>query len=445
MSRELADYAVLDQLLRFYEKDLEAVSHNEVTGADLAGARTPAACAAFLSAALRRPQAALVWGEDIAFSHLEIWTHYITHSKKRFAIFAKSLKGKSQNDLKLGSTPVFTSGNGLSLPQLACSLPTLSTLLYVTDKTGNFSYVRSLPDRIHVFANHGDSDKHSNMSRLACAYDFVLVADSHAAQRFIQNGIQLPLERFIAMGGAVVDGAEPATTFGPVRRVLYAPTWEGYAESVNFSSLLSVAPILSRWPDAASQVRFRPHPATGNRRSDCSAAKAELAALCPARPMKAKAKDFNWSDAIIADVSGVLSEYLYTRKPIIVPLARSSEWLSAYIAGTPLCEYVYLWNYEEVTLDAILEEATRDPLRNARVARRERLYYNASSTDDSRQLFEQALKYFEMTRRLRSMTNPRLAARSGPELLKPFERTPEDPALAAVVRSIRKGELVLTA
>jgi hypothetical protein len=81
---------------------------------------------------------------------------------------------------------------------------------------------------------------------------------------------------------------------------------------------------------------------------------------------------------------------------------------------------------------------------NARIARREALYYNASSFEDSLQLFEQALKYFELTRRLRSMTNPRLTARSRPEPANLFERTPEDPALATIVQSVRKGALVLT-
>ena len=443
MANELSDFGVLNELVQIYETDLRTVLHNGVTGAPLPWPSKAETLGALLTAGLRGIQCGLVWTQDINYAQLLNWTLYIKHSKKRFAIFTRSLKGVPTSDPRLGDVPVFASDVVGSLANVMAPVPSLTSLLYVNDRNENFGLMRRLPEKIHVFANHGDSEKHSNMSRLAAAYDFALVADSHAAQRFIQNGIQLPLDRFVPMGGTVYQGVEAARSFGPARHVLYVPTWESYGPSTNFSSLLDIGPLLAKWPKASGDLRFRPHPATGTQDPVYATARDALGTVTPVRKGKTKAEDFNWSDVAIADISGVLSEYLYTRKPIVVPVTESNKWLANYIAGTALREYVYFWDYERVSLDDILEVATRDPLREARIARRERLYFNATSTKESLELFDRALEFFEMTHRFRTMINPRHAIVPAIDPGSVFRKQPSDPKLAAIVQSVRDGNLVL--
>lgn len=47
------------------------------------------------------PQAALVWGQDLSYSSLDIYRPYIARSNKRIAIFCKTTKGEDLADINL--------------------------------------------------------------------------------------------------------------------------------------------------------------------------------------------------------------------------------------------------------------------------------------------------------------------------------------------------------
>ena len=197
-------------------------------------------------------------------------------------------------------------------------LPTVKLAIYVANSGRNVHLLRE-PAIKHVFLNHGDSDKATSANPVSRVYDEVWVAGEAAIDRYAAAGVKIPRERFAAIGRPQVDGLP----VGPrkdrdVPRVLYAPTWEGIYEEVNYSSLevagaTIVASILRERPDIA--VIFKPHPATGAWRREMSAARRRVERLL--RQSRGRARHivvgpdeelslndcFGMSDVLISDVS----------------------------------------------------------------------------------------------------------------------------------------------
>src|SRR5690606_17286511 len=133
----------------------------------------------------------------------ELYRPYLKRTKKRAMLCAKSLKDKEQEALKL-DLPYYDHAGPISTHDNFSSITDLKTCLYISDKPENFSYIRRNPQLIHVFSGHGDSDKHSSASRVATVYDYVMVADRNAMERFITADVNLRLDQFIMVGGSPI-------------------------------------------------------------------------------------------------------------------------------------------------------------------------------------------------------------------------------------------------
>ena len=132
--------------------------------------------------------------------------------------------------------------------------------------------------------------------------------------------------------------------------VLYAPTFEGYAESMNYSSLLTMgAPLIERLleHDPPVTVWFRPHPSTGVQRADIRATRQRINALirsagAPHRtvdddPDESLLDSLVGCDLLITDVSSVSSDFLHTEQPIVVTYRQDSAARNSS-AGSPPSE-----------------------------------------------------------------------------------------------------------
>ena len=155
------------------------------------------------------------------------------------------------------------------------TLPDATTVaFYPANGGGNTDFWREHRFK-HVFLGHGDSDKATSATPIARLYDEVWVAGPLAIERYRRAGVELPAERVVTIGRPQVAAlAVGARDSGPVT-VGYAPTFEGYADGINYSSLETagdtiVAELLNH-PGLA--VAFRPHPATGVQRSGMLAAR----------------------------------------------------------------------------------------------------------------------------------------------------------------------------
>ena len=276
---------------------------------------------------------------------------------------------------------------GHSRADVAAMFPaTLRAAFYVYNG-GNEVFLRQRRLR-HVFLQHGDSDKDTSISRVAGLYDTVVVAGQAGIDRFREHGVEIPAERFVILGrpqaAQISTAARPITDVAhPV--VLYAPTWKGKSEEVNYSSLLVGRKIVAALLTHGATVIFRPHPAGRSHRPHVRAI-AKIKSLLAAdaektgRPHRwgvdaealSVADVANLSDAMVADVSGIVTDYMQSLKPFAMVATRTGT--DAFRERFPTSEAAYVISGDLSNLDAELQKLLgSDPLAQRR--RERRAYY----------------------------------------------------------------------
>jgi hypothetical protein len=105
-----------------------------------------------------------------------------------------------------------------------------SVFLYPANSRENATSLRHR-EMQHYFINHGESDKVVNQSKFLMAYDKLLVAGPMAKSRLEMAGLPLRDNQVEFVGRPQLEiFLEKNCQFGPVRNVLYAPTWDGFVK-----------------------------------------------------------------------------------------------------------------------------------------------------------------------------------------------------------------------
>jgi hypothetical protein len=217
-------------------------------------------------------------------------------------------------------------------------LPTVRVAFYLANAGKNVHLQRE-PGIKHIFLNHGDSDKSTSANPVSRVYDEVWVAGEAAIDRYHAAGIDIPTERFAIVGRPQVDNllVGPRPSSAP-RQVLYGPTWEGYYQESNYSSLEVmgvevIKAILEHRPDVG--IIFKPHPSSGVQRAGMRVAVAEIERLlrqagnaerhviAADQPGMTLNDCFDQADVLISDISSVVTDFLHTERPIIISNPRS--------------------------------------------------------------------------------------------------------------------------
>tara|TARA_R110001606_G_scaffold111327_2_gene237774 strand:+ start:6604 stop:8079 length:1476 start_codon:yes stop_codon:yes gene_type:complete len=202
----------------------------------------------------------------------------------------------------------------------------IRTVLYPANPMKNIQLFRHF--RInHFFINHGESDKAVNQSKFLMAYDKILVGGPLAERRLRQAG--LPVRE-----GQVEHVGRPQAEMllqrrqgtAPIQTILYAPTWEGFKESVDYSSIgrFSARTLSDLWNSNHYRILIKPHPYSGVRDKAKKIEVNRLKHLCEKNghefldPESSILDAMNRSDLLITDISSVLNDYLVTGKPIVL-------------------------------------------------------------------------------------------------------------------------------
>ena len=230
----------------------------------------------------------------------------------------------------LGPTcvPIVCLPDGADVRELR--LPAGCVALYVANAAENLPLIKN-PDLRSAFIGHGDSDKATSASPASKVYDEVWVAGESGRERYVRAGVGVRSEDVRVVGRPQVRRVQPARPRGAGEpfTVLYAPTWEGPSNDPAVSSLLHSGVAIVRTLLACEGVRvlFRPHPATGNVQPACAEVSRQVAALLAAAgpqhavvaPRTTDLYDcFNDADAMVADLSGVVSDFLASDKPYFI-------------------------------------------------------------------------------------------------------------------------------
>ncbi|MFT3969527.1 MAG: CDP-glycerol glycerophosphotransferase family protein [Micropruina sp.] len=258
--------------------------------------------------------------------------------------------------------------------------PTVRIAYYLANAGRNVHLLREAAIR-HVFLNHGDSDKSTSANPVARVYDQVWVAGAAAIERYEAAGIDIPRDHYAIVGRPQVDALAVGPRAGGGRfTVLYAPTFEGYYEESNYSSLETMGPtlirrILTDYPDV--RVVFKPHPNSGVQRPGMIAARVEIATMLaaaggdhvfvdPSSPMTLY-DAFDQADALVSDISSVVTDYLFTERPIIITNPRRMD-PADFVETFPTQAASYLLDAEFAGFSTIMEDVlTGDSGREARL------------------------------------------------------------------------------
>ncbi len=285
----------------------------------------------------------------------------------------------------------------------AVLVPGLRACFYVNNAVRN-THLIERRELTHVWLNHGDSEKPACYNPVHAIYDLLFVAGRAGVDRYARHGVEIPAAKFRIVGRPQVEGIR-----GPARgdradaapTVLYAPTWRGpYADS-QLSSLPQGLRIVRALLQRGARVIFRAHP-FNYRFPD---ARAQIAAIgellerdredtgrdhwwgARAETESSSVDCFNASDAMISDVSAMVSDYLASTKPFaVVAVGRSPGQLMAEMpaaaGGYPIDGDLLRDATDQLdlgrALDALLGE---DPLLAHRISLRDYYLSPAAGAD----------------------------------------------------------------
>jgi CDP-glycerol glycerophosphotransferase (TagB/SpsB family) len=315
---------------------------------------------------------------DDASYQVMMWLPYLKRAGLRFIIIARNTVPAAalaeQTDV-----PVVEARGIADLDALV--VPSLKAAFYVNASSGNGALVR-FQHLTHIYLGHGDSDKPPSYNPTHAMYDQIFAAGPAATRRYAAHGVRIPVEKFTIVGRPQVENVKQSTTpiaDVPQPTVLYAPTWRGHVEETMLYSLPVGERIVSALLARGATVIFRPHPFSYDFPED-AAAIARMSSLLEDDRRKtgrphlwgaAAEKDrsildcINDSDAMVSDVSSVVSDYLFSGKPFAMIAVPAEP--QAFVAEYPVARASYVVRADLADLDGQLERMLgADPLAGQR-------------------------------------------------------------------------------
>ncbi len=316
--------------------------------------------------------------------HVGMWEPYLIGSGDPGAIVG--LRGHYCAELREGIRPTLpwiSAGSDVLGDMRVLTVPTVTTFFYVHNAPGHLKLMGIRSVR-HVWLGHGDSDKAGSHHARHLRYDVLVASGEAAIDRYARHGVAIPRERFVLLGRPQSEDVLPAGR--PVTEVerptvLYAPTWTGNGKMTNFSSIRRADTILETLIAAGVDVIFRPHPVF-LRDDHWGPRIAELNAILqadhddPATPGHhvwgdaavrgwSVAECMNHADALVSDVSSVVSDWLASGKPYL--MLSMQHPLDEFPAAVPVAVGGYMVDRTLTGLPDVLDEMLhRDPLADER-------------------------------------------------------------------------------
>ena len=263
-----------------------------------------------------------------AAHQVKMWLPYLERTGLPFVLVART--ERTARDLAgLTTHPVLLCRSIEALEEVM--VESMRAVFYVNASSGNSTMVR-YTNLTHVFLGHGDSDKPTSYNPLHAMYDKIFAAGPAAIRRYAAHDIHIDPTKFVVVGRpqleTVIRNVRSDAGTGP-QTVLFAPTWRGHVEETSLSSLAVGFEIVSGLLDRGCRVIFRPHPFSYqfpedreqiSRIHERLISDSRISGLQhvygdAAETLRSITDCTNESDAMVSDVSSVVSDYLYSEKP----------------------------------------------------------------------------------------------------------------------------------
>lgn len=299
--------------------------------------------------------------ENVAYQG-NMWLSVLESLPCRVAIIIR--EARIANQLNKTELPVFFMQNMRDLEFLEES--GVRTILYPGNSQKSTQSLR-LHRLNHFFINHGESDKVVNQSKFLMAYDKLLVAGPLAEKRLREANLPLRDGQVVHVGRPQVELLleQKKENTNVIKTILYAPTWEGFVEEANYTSVSDFGlTLLKELSKTGYEIYFKPHPYTGhNKNGDTKTYLDEMIKFSQKNnivlvdPKETIFKYMNLCDLLITDISSVLNDFLYTQKPMILTNIRNIE-LEEFHLQYPSSQAAYIID-EPNSINSLLDSITK--------------------------------------------------------------------------------------
>lgn len=209
--------------------------------------------------------------------------------------------------------------------------PRVEAVLYANNVQKNREMLAAREDLLHVQMLHGDSDKPPSFSPLTRNFDRVFVAGQMGQDRYERNGVFIPAEKFVHVGrpqSSMLSGPRE----GEIKTAFYMPTWMGFFEDTQFSSLDRAPQIIETFGRVAPGVKlvFKPHPVSF-KHPDWPRLDREIRAALEQVQGEYAAPDcsafdaYEQADLLLTDISSTVIDFLFTGRPQILFKPKGAE------------------------------------------------------------------------------------------------------------------------
>ena len=257
-----------------------------------------------------------------------MWLPHLEKIGVPFFVLART-KANFYELQKMTSAPIILRVGLEDLDPVVC--PSLKVVFYANTAVRNSHMIR-FPHLTHIQLNHGDSDKIASVSPTFRQYDKNFVAGQAAIDRFEKHNVATVPGQFEIVGRPQLEAVtQPTGPIGAIEQptVLYSPTWSGFYDDSDYSSLAAGPAMVKALLERGCTVIFRPHPYARRHKSNSRSCDQIIALLTQdaavigrkhlfgevAETTMSIFDCFNASDAMISDVSSVVSDYLFSSKP----------------------------------------------------------------------------------------------------------------------------------
>jgi CDP-glycerol glycerophosphotransferase (TagB/SpsB family) len=316
---------------------------------------------------------------DDASYQILMWLPYLQRTGRRFIIVTRNIAPAvalaEQTD-----APVIARVSVAELEEILT--PSVRAVFYVNASSGNATMVR-YQEFTHVYLGHGDSDKPPSYNPLHAMFDAIFAAGPAATRRYGAHGVTIESDKFEIVGRPQLESVERSTD--PIANidsptVFYAPTWRGHVDETMLYSLPQGPAIVEQLLQRGARVIFRAHPFSYQFDDDTASVESIHRLLAEDRMRTGRDHLFgaaaesdrdvvecaNLSDAMISDVSSVVSDYLYSGKPfaMVAVSADGEEFVDLY----PIAQAAYVLEADLGNLNNILDQLLgSDPLQQRRL------------------------------------------------------------------------------
>lgn len=255
--------------------------------------------------------------------HINNWISHLKSCEINFFIMIRELHNVKELLKTETNIPIVWAK---TMRDIELFLPSsLELVIYANNSMKNTHIVR-FSHLKHIQLLHGDSEKQSSYNPISKMYDKLFVAGQRAIDRYAEHGVKIPKDSFEIIGRPQLSNIEIRNDKESNNyTVLLAPTWAGYYEDANFSSLFYLYDVIEYLIKFNKNICFilRLHPLIDIEEKKTSEYLNKLELLLKNNDenllysKRDIVEDFNDSDCIVTDTSSVPIDYLYSEKPII--------------------------------------------------------------------------------------------------------------------------------